>query len=151
MSKNNEDNFIFADKSKYVNVPNPNFSLMDNYLFEDSEKISETLDIEEVIPSEPGTHYDVYAHIPQDFKLSVRVNGDINGINMKDTKLISKRLYLHTTGSTSSISARRLRNEECKIKSIDGDIKIGSYIETGVLRLETNSGNVQIHKKLGIN
>eukprot|EP00347_Sterkiella_histriomuscorum_P019042 403343188 len=151
LSKTNEDNFIFADKSKYVNVENPNFSLMENYLFEDSEKISEALDIEEEVPHQEGVHYDVFAHIPQEFKLSVRVNGDINGVNMRDTKLLSRRIYLQTTGTNSSITTRRLRNEECKIKAIDGDVKIGSYIETGILRLETQNGNVLINKKLGIN
>ena len=124
---------------------------MSNFLLETSEKIAETFDIEQPIKSHPGDAYELYAHIPQDFNLSVRVTGNIEGTNMKDTKLISKKVYLHTTGDHAHISARRLRNDECKIKTKDGDIRIGSYIETGVLHLDTQCGNIQIGKKLGIN
>lgn len=70
---------------------------------------------------------------------------------MKDTKLVGKRINLQTTGQHSQITSRRLRNERCSLKTIDGDIKIGSYIETGDLMLETHSGNILINKKLGIN
>lgn len=70
---------------------------------------------------------------------------------MKDTKLISKIVRLETLAESEGISARRLRNDECYVKAIDGDVVIGSYIETGDLNLETRNGNILINKKLGIN
>lgn len=69
---------------------------------------------------------------------------------MKDTKLISKRVSLITEGDLSNISTRRLRNDECTIKTQKGQISIGSYIETGILDLSTCGGDVTIGKKLGI-
>ena len=75
----------------------------------------------------------MYAHIPQDFNLDIKVKGNIKGMNLKDTKLISSTCKLETIGQTSSIWARRLRNDECQIKTIDGNIVIGSYIETSNL------------------
>ena len=82
--------------------------------------------------------------------MEVKVSGEIRGVNMKDTKLISKRLSLVTEGEGSRVKTRRLRNDECTIRTKKGEISIGSYIETGVLRLETSGGDVTIGKKLGI-
>ena len=58
---------------------------------------------------------DVWAWVPEDFNLHVQVNGNITGINMKDTKLISKNVTLIADGQHSSVSARRLRNDKCCI------------------------------------
>ncbi len=67
---------------------------------------------------------------------------------MKDTKLISKRVFLSST--KGAITARRLRNDECTLKTDGGAIRIGSYVETGDLLLETRGGDVVISKRLGI-
>jgi hypothetical protein len=90
------------------------------------------------------------AWIPEDFNLEVKIGGSIAGVNMKDTKLISKRVSLETTGEVTGIETRRLRNDECKLRTETGDIKIGSYIETGELDLKTKDGSVLINKRLGI-
>ena len=90
------------------------------------------------------------AWVPEDFNLEVEVNGDIAGVNMKDTKLISKKVTLKTRGEDSTITTRRLRNDECTMVTKKGDIKIGSYIETGVLDMRTEGGNVTVSKRLGI-
>ncbi len=58
-------------------------------------------------------------------------------------------MHLHTLHG--KVQARRLRNDSCTIKTSKGDVAIGSYIETGVLDLETKEGNVTVGKKLGIN
>lgn len=50
----------------------------------------------------------------------------------------------------ASISARRLRNDECTIESIDGDVRVGSYLETGILMMRTRTGQINIGKRLGI-
>jgi hypothetical protein len=94
---------------------------------------------------------DVQAWVPEDFNLHVDIiEGDITGVNMKDTKLISSAVSLITRGTHSTIQTKRLRNDLCTLKTIDGDVKIDSYIETGLLHLETQGGNIQITKKLGI-
>lgn len=91
------------------------------------------------------------AWVPEDFNLHVELNqGNIIGVNMKDTKLLSKRVHFATKGQNALFSARRLRNDECTINTVDGDVSIGSYIETGLLNLQTHKGNIQIGKKLGI-
>ena len=38
----------------------------------------------------------------------------------------------------------------CTIESIDGDVRVGSYIETGVLMMRTEKGHISIGKRLGI-
>ncbi|CDW72428.1 UNKNOWN [Stylonychia lemnae] len=151
LSKNNEENFAFADRNKYVNVDHSDFNLRVDNQGDDSELICENFEIFKQQDKDKANYFDLYAHIPQDFNLDVHVNGDITGVNMKDTKLIAKKVHLETTGSNTQIQTRRLRNDECKLKTNDGNILVGSYIETGVLNLETNSGNVLINKKLGIN
>lgn len=78
---------------------------------------------------------EIYAHIPQHFNLKVRVNGNIKGVNPKDTKLISTECTLQTFGDDATLTARRLRNDICNLETIDGDINIGSYVESGKLRI----------------
>ena len=67
----------------------------------------------------------------------MHVTGNISGINMKDTKLISTKCSLITYGRGAGVSARRLRNDECTINTVGGNIHIGSYIETGKLDIKT--------------
>jgi hypothetical protein len=92
--------------------------------------------------SEKSQVQDVWAWVPEDFNLDVHIEGNINGVNMKDTKLISKNVSFITEGRDSSVSARRLRNDMCTIKTNHGSVSIGSYIETGELDLQTESGNI---------
>jgi hypothetical protein len=54
---------------------------------------------------------------------------------MKDTKLISKAVRLIT--EQGNINVRKLRNDDCIIKSQDGSIKVGSYLESGELKITT--------------
>lgn len=66
---------------------------------------------------------------------------------MKDTKLISKSLSLITT--SGNITARKLRNDQCVIRSASGGhVCIGSYLESGELLIQ--GGNVTVGKRLGI-
>jgi hypothetical protein len=54
---------------------------------------------------------------------------------MKDTKLISKNLSLIT--KEGDINARKLRNDICRLEtSKSGSIRIGSYLESGDLRIK---------------
>jgi hypothetical protein len=55
----------------------------------------------------------VQAWIPEDFNLDIHILGDINGVNMKDTKLISKRVRLVT--EQGNVNVRKLRNDDCII------------------------------------
>jgi hypothetical protein len=61
--------------------------------------------------------------------------GDIVGVNMKDTKLISKAVSFIT--EQGNVNVRKLRNDDCTIKSQNGSIKIGSYLESGELKITT--------------
>ncbi len=65
--------------------------------------------------------------------MDVSVDGNINGVNMKDTKLISTNCKLVTSGVESTVRVRRLRNDDCEIKTVNGNVSVGSYIETGKL------------------
>lgn len=56
---------------------------------------------------------------------------------MKDTKLISNNCRLHTIGDQTNISAKRIRTDDCDIKTVKGYINIASYIETGKGCIET--------------
>jgi len=90
----------------------------------------------------------VHTWVPEDFNLDVSINGDITGVNMKDTKLISKSLSLRS--ESGSIRARRLRNDKCVIEALRGDIDIGSYIESGDLMMRTGTGEIKVTKRLGV-
>jgi hypothetical protein len=57
----------------------------------------------------------VQAWIPEDFNLDIHILGDITGVNMKDTKLISKAVRLIT--EQGNINVRKLRNDDCIIKT----------------------------------
>ena len=69
---------------------------------------------------------------------------------MKDTKLISNYCRLITEGE-SSISAKRIRSDDCRLQSVNGDISIGSYVESGMVEISSINGNIKISKKVGIN
>ncbi len=73
----------------------------------------------------------VQAWIPEDFNLDLHVRGDITGVNMKDTKLISKGVTLIT--EEGNVNVRKLRNDECIIATSKGSVKIASYLESGEL------------------
>ncbi len=66
---------------------------------------------------------------------------------MKDTKLISKAVRL--ISEQGNVNVRKLRNDDCIIKSQDGSIKVGSYLESGELKI-TTYGDVEVGKRLGI-
>ena len=91
----------------------------------------------------------VYAHIPQDFNLDIETNGNIKGLNLGDSKFMGSEARLVTTGDDTSISARRFRAEDCHIKSVNGLIEFGSYLEAQDMKMET-AGNILIGKRLGI-
>jgi hypothetical protein len=55
----------------------------------------------------------VQAWIPEDFNLDIHILGDITGVNMKDTKLISKGVRLVT--EQGNVNVRKLRNDDCII------------------------------------
>ena len=57
---------------------------------------------------------------------------------MKDTKLIGNYCILKSIGENSIIQAKRIRTDDCQIRAINGNINIGSYIEAGVLDIETD-------------
>ena len=116
-----EDNFIFEQKDKYVDIINDQIATSS-----DNSKV-ETIHLQ--------SESDVYAWIPEDFNLEVTVEGSITGLSMKDTKLISKQCELITHGVDSPIMLRKLRNDTCVIKALDGPVHVGSYIETGMLQL----------------
>lgn len=98
-------------------------------------------------PTSQEEGHEVQAWVPEDFNLDVEIErGEIRGVNMKDTKLISKKVRL-VTGKGGFV-ARRLRNDECTIRA--DRVEIGSYIETGNLDLNCKDGEVIIKKKLGI-
>jgi hypothetical protein len=78
----------------------------------------------------------------------VRVKGHINGVNMKDTKLISKNIQL--ISEEGSITTRRLRNDICVIEATKGDVTVGSYVESGDLNIKVGSGEIKVAKRLGI-
>jgi len=91
----------------------------------------------------------VYAHIPQDFNLDIETNGNIKGLNLGDSKFMGSEARLVTTGEDTSISARRFRAEDAHIKSINGLIEFGSYLEAQDMQMET-AGNIHIGKRLGV-
>ena len=88
----------------------------------------------------------VQAWIPEDFNLDIHVSGDITGVNMKDTKLISKGISLVT--DEGSVNVRKARNDECFISAPKG-VKVGSYLESGDLKI-VSQGDVEVTKRLGI-
>ena len=139
---------MFGDKENYINYPLVQVDVQ--FSKERAEMIKESLKIGQYAQLKNDVPLEVYAQVPQDFNVDVKVNGNIQGSNPKDTKLIGKICHLETTGQLSSIKTRRLRNDECTIKTVDGEVRIGSYIETGVLELETQDGNIIVGKKLGI-
>ena len=67
---------------------------------------------------------------------------------MKDTKLLSNFCRLDTT---KNILARRIRSDDCHISSTNGDIVIGSYVEASKMHITTESGNINVGKKIGVN
>jgi len=62
--------------------------------------------------------------------LDIETNGSITGINPGDSKFLGSLARFVTTGETSGVSARRVRSDSCKIKTLDGNVLIGSYIES---------------------
>ncbi|TNV79073.1 hypothetical protein FGO68_gene16007 [Halteria grandinella] len=145
-----EENLLFEEKEMYQDHPNDSFSQIATTKTQSSSDISP---FTETLTIQPTSHCNlqIQAWLPEDFNLHIHLTkGDITGMNMKDTKLLSKRVHLTTMGQNARVSARRLRNDECTISTVDGIVTIGSYIETGVLKVRTEKGNVQIGKKLGI-
>ena len=52
----------------------------------------------------------MYAHIPQDFDMDIETNGDINGVNPGDSKLLSLNLRLVSTDGV--VQARRVKADD---------------------------------------
>ena len=63
------------------------------------------------------SNLDVYAHIPQDFNLDVHTTGSISGFNQGDSKFLGMQARLVTSGASETISARRLRCDDCFIET----------------------------------
>ncbi|TNV78736.1 hypothetical protein FGO68_gene2311 [Halteria grandinella] len=146
-----EENLLFEEKEMYQDHPNDSVSQVTTKKNESTSDISPFTESLTLHPSPHTSPLQIQAWLPEDFNLHIHLTrGDITGMNMKDTKLLSKRVHLTTMGQNARVSARRLRNDECTISTVDGDVSIGSYIETGVLKVKTEKGNVQIGKKLGI-
>ena len=61
---------------------------------------------------------------------------------MKDTKLISNFCKLKATNKHSMVMARRIRSDDCRISTIDGNIVISSYIEASCADLQTRDGDI---------
>lgn len=79
----------------------------------------------------------------------MKVSGDIQGFNTKDSKLISKRVKMESLNG--KIFSKRLRNDNCEIKTFSGDILIGSYLESGILDVQSDQGSILVNKRLGLN
>ena len=80
--------------------------------------------------------------------MDVHTRGSITGVNMKDTKLISKGLEL--ISEEGDVRLRRARNDRCLIVAERGSIDVGSYVESGQLEIRTGSGDISVTKRLGI-
>jgi hypothetical protein len=105
----------------------------------------ETLSL--ISPTRPGK-LSVQAWVPEDFNLDVHTRGSITGVNMKDTKLISKGLEL--ISEEGDVRLRRARNDRCLLVAERGSIDVGSYVESGQLEIRTGSGDISVTKRLGI-
>jgi hypothetical protein len=98
-------------------------------------------------PTRPGK-LSVQAWVAEDFNLDVHTRGSITGVNMKDTKLISKGLEL--ISEEGDVRLRRARNDRCLLVAERGSIDVGSYVESGQLEIRTGSGDISVTKRLGI-
>lgn len=66
-----------------------------------NEASSDISPFTETITIHPTSHNNlqIQAWLPEDFNLHIHLTkGDITGMNMKDTKLLSKRVHLTTMG-----------------------------------------------------
>lgn len=75
--------------------------------------------------------------------------GHIRGVNLGDSKYLGSHTRFVTHGQNSIVSARRVRTDDCYIKTVNGPIDIGSYVESQTLLMET-MGDIHVAKRLGI-
>ena len=101
--------------------------------------------------SNQDSELNMFAHIPQDFNLDLEVNGHIQGVNLGDSKFLGTKARFVTSGEDGQVRARRVRADDCEISTVKGQISIGSYIDAYKLNINTQGGNVNITKRLGIN
>jgi hypothetical protein len=82
----------------------------------------------------------VQAWVPEDFNLDVQTRGNITGVNMKDTKLISKGLEL--ISEEGGVRLRRARNDRCLLVAERGSIDVWSYVESILCQACASSATV---------
>ena len=92
-----------------------------------------------------------YAHIPEDFNLDVATFGNIIGACQGPTKYVGSIARLIGTGPQSTIDIRKVRSDTLEMKTNDGAISVGSYIEAQYLDLESQGGAISIGKRIGLN
>lgn len=70
-----------------------------------------------------------YAHIPEDFNLDLETNGNIVGACQGPTKYVGSIARFVGTGPQSTIDIRKVRSDTLEMKTVEGGISVGSYIE----------------------
>jgi len=70
-----------------------------------------------------------YAHIPEDFNLDLETYGNIVGACQGPTKYVGSIARFIGSGTQSTIDIRKVRSDTLEMKTIDGAINVGSYIE----------------------
>ena len=92
-----------------------------------------------------------YAHIPEDFNLDLETTGNIIGACPGPTKYVGSIARFIGNGPQSTIDVRKVRSDTLEMKTIEGSISVGSYIETQYLDMESQGGAISITKRLGLN
>ena len=89
-----------------------------------------------------GSAGGLFCHVPQDYNFDVEVNGSVLGVNPGDSKLLGNQARLVTTGKDSTVRVRRLRTDECFVKTVNGSVTVDSYIEAQRLHIQTQRGPI---------
>ena len=74
--------------------------------------------------------------------MDIETNGSIVGVNPGDSKFLGSQARFVTRGESSEVRARRVRSDSCEIQTLNGNVLIGSYIESRTLSIKTEKGNI---------
>ena len=133
------EDMLFADKEKFVDAPNSDdiFSYMEEPSGKNKREIF-------TFKGKNDGHF--CAHIPQDFNIDVRTNGNILGVNAGDSKLLALKVHLESLEGT--VTARRLKTDDCYLAG--ERVQINSSIEAAKLVCSAGPGGFSVSKRIGI-
>ena len=103
---NQEEDMLFADKGKFVDVPSEHFQHA-------ATPVGQNM--RETFTSSTTLNGNFYAHIPQDFNVDIETTGNIVGMNPGDSKLLA--LTARMTSLNGSVTARRVKADDCVLQS----------------------------------